>query len=182
MLQRTRASQVEEFLPDFAKRFPTPNDLVKGGEEAVAEVTRRLGLHWRGAHLYEIAQALSASGARPPSTNSELRAIRGIGPYTAAAWLSLHRNKRAVIVDSNVARWLSRLTGRPYPKDPRHVGWVNKLAALLTPSRNFREFNYAVLDFSMTVCTVREPSCADCPFRRDCVFGIQRLVIGSDIA
>lgn len=103
----------------------------------------------------------------------ELTKLTGVGAYTAAAWLSLHRGKRAVIIDANVCRWLSRMTGLPYNRDPRGLRWVQDLAERLTPRRAFRDFNYAVLDFTMTVCTPRNPACATCPLVSDCRHGLR---------
>lgn len=171
MLQRTRASQVVPVFEGFRERYPTATDLVDTGPDAAAAITERLGIHWRGPLLYALAVAVEAHGGTPPERLEQLRAITGVGPYTAAAWLSLHRGRRAVIVDANVSRWLSRMTGNPYQRDPRHVRWVNELADRLTPRRAYRDYNYAVLDFTMTVCTPRKPACPGCPLRRDCSYG-----------
>jgi A/G-specific adenine glycosylase len=129
----------------------------------------RLGLHFRAPRLFAAAVAVYELGGEPPRSEDALRQITGLGPYTRAAWLSLHQRKRAVIVDANVARWLSRVTGLPYNRDPRHVAWVKRLADHLTPGRAFRDYNYAVLDFTMVVCTARAPRCGECPIRSDCV-------------
>lgn len=171
LLQRTRARQVEPVFEDFRQWFPTAESLVSAGQEAARYMMSRLGLYWRGDLLYSVARAVSERGGVPPEDPLELRKLTGVGPYTAAAWLSLHRGKRAVIVDSNIARWLSRVTGRPYQKDPRHIHWILELADRLTPRRAFREYNYAVLDFTMHVCTVRAPRCDQCPVRPDCDYG-----------
>lgn len=171
MLQRTRARQAEQAFRVFRTRFPTAESLVRAGPDAPREITALTGLHWRGAHLYGLATAVQANGGTPPESELELRRITGVGMYTAAAWLSLHRGKRAVIVDSNIARWLARLTGRPYPRDPRPVRWVKELADQLTPLRAFQAYNYAALDFTMLICTVRSPHCERCPLRPDCVYG-----------
>lgn len=173
MLQRTRATQVIPVYLEFKEKYPTAASLVSAGPTGVRELTDRLGLHWRGELLYRAAEAVSASGGAPPESNDELRRIPGVGPYTAAAWLSLHRKKRAVIVDANVSRWLSRVTGFPYERDPRHVRWVNELADDLTPQRKFRDYNYAVLDFTMAVCTPHVPRCGDCPIRKYCKYGLR---------
>lgn len=171
MLQRTRASQVEPVFLDFRQRFPTTAQLVLAGPSVAREVTDRLGLHWRGDLLFRAAKAVDEAGGAPPEDPSELREIPGVGPYTAAAWLSLHRGKRAVIVDANVSRWLSRMTGCRFEPDPRHVRWVNDLADHLTPSRAFRRYNYALIDFTMAVCTPRNPKCSECPLCRYCEYG-----------
>lgn len=171
LLQRTTAKQVVPVFEAFRNEYPRAEALVLAGPVAAAETTQRLGLHVRGPVLYELARVAHDNDGVPPDSLTSLRSITGIGPYTAAAWLSLHRGKRAVIVDANVARWLGRLTGCPYPRDPRHVRWVNQLADQLTPPRTFRDYNYAVLDFTMTICTVRRPRCGACPLRPDCYYG-----------
>jgi A/G-specific adenine glycosylase len=171
LLQRTRAAQVEEVFVDLRARLPTASSLVAAGEPAIRQLTGRLGLHWRGPLLLRIAETVAAAGGRPPERLDDLRALTGVGMYTAAAWLSLHRGHRAAIVDANVARWLSRMTGLPYNRDPRHVRWVKDLAERLTPARAYRAFNYAVLDFTMIVCLPRRPCCGRCPLRSDCRYG-----------
>jgi len=170
MLQRTRASQVVPVFSEFCVRFPSAQRLVDAGEAAAREITGRLGLHWRGRLLLELARQVASRGGTPPEVMDELRGFTGVGMYTAAAWLSLHRGKRASIVDANVARWLSRMTGLPYNRDPRHVQWVQDLAERLTPRRVYRDYNYAVLDFTMTICTPRAPACHGCPLRNACLF------------
>ncbi len=170
-LQRTRARQVEPVFRAFQARYPTADALACAGLGAAYDVMARLGLIWRAPQLYALAVAVANRGGTPPESSDELQALTGVGAYTSAAWLSLHRGKRGVIVDSNVARLLSRLTGRPYPPDPRHVRWVRDLADRLTPRRAFQAYNHAVLDLAMTVCTVRAPRCPGCPLRPDCVHG-----------
>ena len=168
LLQRTRAKQVEPVYMELRTRYPTTANIVEAGPEAIAALTARVGLHWRGRLLYELALAVNARGGTPPDRLDELRQLRVVGPYTAAAWLSLHRGERAVLIDSNVARWLARMVGNPYVRDPRNVPWIQRLADCLTPRRVFRAYNYAVLDFTMIVCTGRHPACLGCPVRSYC--------------
>ena len=171
LLQRTRAAQVEPVFRDIRQSLPTAGSLVAGGLEVVSKLTSQLGLHRKGPLLLETARKIASNGGTPPDTLQELRSLPGVGMYTAGAWLSLHRGKRAVLIDANVARWLSRMTGLPYNRDPRHVRWINELANQLTPQRVFREYNYAVLDFTMGICSPRNPRCCDCPLLSDCGHG-----------
>ncbi|MBI2762131.1 MAG: hypothetical protein HYX51_11980 [Chloroflexi bacterium] len=173
-LQRTRARHAERVFREFRAEYPTAESLADAGPQASERVMEQLGIRWRAPLFHRLAEAIRERGGVPPNSLADLRAFTGVGPYTAAAWLSLHRGVRAVIVDSNVARLMSRLTGQEYPPDPRHVRWVNELADRLTPKRAFRDYNYAVLDFTMSVCTVRNPGCYRCPLRRDCTFGQER--------
>lgn len=168
LLQRTRATQVEPVYATIKKRFPTAQSLLEAGELATTSITRALGLHRRGPMLLAIADVVARRGGTPPESLAELRALGGVGIYTSAAWLSLHRNKRASIVDANVSRWLSRMTLRAYQRDPRHVRWVQELAEQLTPRRAFRAYNYAVLDFTMEICRPRNPQCGGCPLAQHC--------------
>jgi len=171
LLQRTRASQVASVFMTVRDKLPTAQSLASGGLVAVNELTSKLGLHWRGPLLLRTAEVVAACGGAPPETVVQLRSLPGVGMYTAAAWLSLHRGKRAVIIDANVARWLSRMTGLPYNRDPRHVRWVKEVAERLTPGRAFRDYNYAVLDFTMSICVPRNPNCRSCPLLKDCRYG-----------
>lgn len=169
LLQRTRASQVAAVYGEFCSRFPTAESVASGGTDAVRFLTTRLGLHRRGPLLVKMARLVALRGGQPPESLRELTQMPGVGIYTAAAWLSLHRQHRTRIVDSNICRWLSRMTGLPYNRDPRHLTWVKKLAERLTPLRTFRDYNYAVLDFTMLVCVPRKPKCARCPLQSDCL-------------
>ena len=170
LLQRTRASQVEPVYRALKARCPTAHSLATLPAEGIRDLTRPLGLHRRGPLLSTIARELAGRGGAPPDSMDGLCQLSGVGIYTAAAWLSLHRGKRAVILDANVCRWLSRMTRRPYNRDPRHVRWIQELADDLTPLRVFRDYNYAVLDFTMNVCTPRKPKCMQCPLFRDCKY------------
>jgi A/G-specific adenine glycosylase len=171
LLQRTRARQVESAFLDFKSKYPKAEALVSAGPEAARRVLDNLGLYWRSSLLYKLAETVAERGGVPPESGDELARLLGVGPYTAAAWLSLHRGKRAVIIDANVSRFLSRLTGRKRPADARHCAWLSNTADRLTPRRAFRDYNYAVLDFTMTVCTRVRPRCRECPLLRHCEYG-----------
>lgn len=170
-LQRTQARQVEKVYREFRKLYPTPRCLLEADTLELSNLIGALGLAFRIQLLQEIARVAVDRNGVLPETIDELKSLKGVGMYTAAAWLSLHRGKRAVLIDSNVARWLSRMTGNPYNRDPRHVSWIKELAEELTPPRAFRDYNYAVLDFTMQLCTPRKPSCEYCPIRAECVYG-----------
>lgn len=169
LLQRTRAAQALKAYKVLESRYPTPEALLRGGRQAVQRLTALTGLHGRARLLIDIALRIRRNGL--PATLPDLYAIRGIGAYIGGAWISLHRGQRVAIVDSNVYRWLGRMTGQTYGRDPRGVQWVNQLADRLTPKRSFRTYNYAVLDFTMQVCTPRTPHCGECPLNRFCITG-----------
>ena len=170
LLQRTRASQVEPVFRTMKGLFPTPQLLAEATPTTVQCILGPLGLHRRAQALTNIAIVLARRQNTLPECMEGLCKLNGVGMYTAAAWLSLHRGRRAVIVDANVCRWLSRMAGLPYNRDPRHVRWIQYLADDLTPRRVFRDYNYAVLDFTMNICTPRSPACSTCPVASDCKF------------
>jgi len=170
LLQRTQARQASATYAEFARAFPTAAAAAVASLEQIARVLSPLGLHSRAAVVKAIASEAVLDGGSPPEDAARLRAIRGVGDYTTSAWLSLHRGRRAAIVDANVYRWLGRLCGRPFGRDPRRVLWVRSLAESLTPRRAYKAFNYALLDFTMNVCTPAKPHCDACPLRRDCAY------------
>lgn len=170
LLQRTQALQASATFSAFARAFPTAELAMSASLDEVARVLFPLGLHSRANVVKAIAAETVLAGGAPPEDMARLRSIRGVGDYTASAWLSLHRGRRAVIVDANVYRWLGRLTGRPFGRDPRRIRWVRSLADHLTPRRAFKAFNYALLDFTMSICSPRTPKCEGCPLRPDCAY------------
>lgn len=176
-LQRTKAAQVALMFDEFKRRFPSSYSFVDGGDQAVAWVADRLGLSNRCRFLWEAAVAFSQRDGFPPEDATRLQTLRGVGGYTASAWLSLHRGQRAVILDANVVRWLSRMIDLPYNRDPRGLTWAQKLAEQLTPDDDYRDYNYAVLDFTMTLCVNPEPKCDQCPLVTYCHYARENLAL-----
>jgi A/G-specific adenine glycosylase len=170
LLQRTQARQVVAIYDAFRHRFPTVADVVSAPDGELERVLFPLGLHSRAEVVRAIARESIRHGGSPPEDMQQLLAIRGVGAYTASAWLSLHRQQRASILDANIFRWLGRMTGRPYSRDPRRVRWVRELIDMMTPPRAFAAFNYALLDFTMLVCVPRMPKCRACPIKSNCAF------------
>lgn len=172
LLQRTNANHVTAYFTEFSQIFPTPEALLTAAKDDLDKIENRLGLDRRLRTLVELAEFIDTQDIYPTDYET-LTNLYGIGHYTASAYLSLHMNVRAVLVDSNVARWLARFTGQPKPKDVRHCKWLWDLAETLTPLSNFKRYNYAVLDFTMTVCKPKSPDCTSCPIRTLCKFSKQ---------
>ncbi len=168
LLQRTRAEQVAPVYEAFLARWPTPEDLAAASLRTVERVVGSLGLRWRIPLMIEMAKAVTERGGVPEHPDA-LCGLPGVGPYAAAAFLSLHRGKRAVIVDANVVRWLGRMFDFPTDAETRRKRWLITLADRLTPARLHRDYNYAVLDLGMQVCAAR-PKCSVCPLAADCRF------------
>jgi len=162
MLQRTSALQVLPVYIQFSSRFPSPDSyLANDGYKVFAQ----LGLHWREAMLRPLAESLVINGF--PRNREALESLPGVGDYIASAMLSLHMNVRATIIDANVVRLLGRAWGFEWDGETRRKQWLRRIADTLTPARDFRSYNYAVLDLTRAVCT-KTPKCLQCPLRRLC--------------
>jgi A/G-specific adenine glycosylase len=104
-----------------------------------------------------------------PDDRSGLLTVPGIGDYITSAVLSFHLRGRDVLIDSNIVRLYGRFFGFSFNNETRKKKWLLNLAESITPSRNVREFNYAILDFAMKVCAM-EPKCQACELFRRCKF------------
>jgi len=172
MLARTRAGTVVPVWTEFSSRYPTPEDLLNAPVGEPEELIESLGLRWRAPLIRSLAEELA--GRDIPRVPHELEQLPGVGTYVAAAHASFHGNRRAVIVDANVVRLITRMTGREYGPETRRERWLTELADDMTPVRAFRDYNYGILDLSMTVCT-RNPSCHECPVIKFCSYGSNKL-------
>jgi A/G-specific adenine glycosylase len=179
LLQRTQAKQVVQAFETFRRLFPTPGAILSGDQMLLERTLFPLGLRSRVHVIRSLANIAAMNNGMPPEDIVILRTVRGVGSYTSAAWISLHRGRRAVIIDANVYRWLGRMFDQPYGRDPRRVRWVAEIAEQLTPQRVFRAYNYAVLDFTMTVCSPRQPQCETCVFSATCAYATRNLNVRS---
>ena len=174
MLQRTRADQVVPTFNQFRDRYRSPAALALANEEEFAGLVAPLGLRWRGRLLVQLTEEIVRLDGALPLNQTALEALPGVGPYAAAATLSLHANRRAVPIDSNIVRVLCRLVGATYDGETRRKRWLRELADALTPPRAHRDYNYAVLDLAALVCLPRNPKCDECPILRWCATGLER--------
>jgi A/G-specific adenine glycosylase len=165
MLQQTRVAAVVDHYRIFLKRFPNVQALAAATEDAVLAAWSGLGYYRRARMLYQCAQELVRKrGGRFPQTAEALRALPGIGRYTAAAIASIAFAEPVAVVDGNVERVLRRLTGIDLatPQTWQHA------QALLASSRP-GDFNQAMMELGATVCLPRQPRCPTCPVRKWCV-------------
>ncbi len=169
MLQRTRAEQVRPVYLDFVKKYETPEDVLDDSEKSVLHLLKPLGLSWRARSMMKLVKELSER-KRMPDNIDELLELTGVGPYAAAALLSFHMGKRAVIVDNNVVRLYSRYFGFGSTDTTRRSKDFLSLAERITPKSGFRAFNYALLDHTRALCRPK-PLCPKCPLRQSCVYG-----------
>ncbi|HLJ36549.1 MAG TPA: hypothetical protein VKU38_23020, partial [Ktedonobacteraceae bacterium] len=162
LLQRTKAKNVVPVYATFIKRFPTPESLAQASVADIESVIYPLGLRWRAPLLKKLGEHLVRTNNDIPRSYEKLLELPGVGAYVAAAWYGFHGNGRSVIIDANVVRWLCRLVDQPMNGETRRKRWLIALAEKMTPEDSSRDYNYAVLDFTMEVCGL-VPKCTECP-------------------
>jgi len=172
MLQQTRVAVVVERYQTFMARFPTLFSLALAPEEEVLALWSGLGYYRRARMLHKAAQFVTDNlGGVLPATAAQLRALPGIGAYTAAAIASIVHGEPVAVVDGNVERVLCRLSGwesatRAGATAARRK--VDGLAARLVDPRRPGDFNQALMELGATVCLPRNPQCLVCPVSADC--------------
>ena len=171
LLQRTRAKNVVPVYKRLVKLYPTPEDLASSRLSDLEKLLYPLGLKWRAKFVQSLAKSLTVIGS-PPDNLQDLLSLPGVGPYAANAFLAFHTEKRAVLIDSNTARFICRFTGREYHGEVRKEKWLIEFINRLTPRENSRIFNLSFLDFSMLVCKPTKPDCLECPLQPyNCLYG-----------
>ena len=170
MLQQTTVTTVGPYFERFLSRFPTVGALAAAEEDSVLQAWAGLGYYARARNLHRCAQIVAASGDFP-SDLIGLRALPGIGDYTAAAVGSIAFGIPIVPVDGNVERVASRIFAidRPLPAARAEIAAAARTlghdpAAAARPA----DFTQALFDLGATICTPRSPACALCPWRLHC--------------
>ena len=170
MLQQTQVDRVIPKYREFLARYPTLEHLAGAPTDDVRRTWYPLGYNIRPVNLQGIArETLARYGGRLPDDGAALRAMRGIGRYTAGAILSVAFRRDAAIVDTNVRRVLGRvfLGPRRLARLRGQTTMWNLSEALLPKGRAY-DWNQALMDFGAIWCTARAPRCAPCPMRRFC--------------
>jgi A/G-specific adenine glycosylase len=163
MLQQTRVAAVLAHYREFLRRFPTLATLAAASEDQVLAAWSGLGYYRRARMLHRAAREIVANGGKVPRDMEGLRALPGVGRYTAAAIGSIAFGIPAAVVDGNVERVLGRLHGKPL----RNGEVWETAQALLDPERP-GDFNQAMMELGATVCLPEKPECARCPLRAAC--------------
>jgi len=169
MLQRTKAEQVVPIYSLFTARYSTPHDVAIEKSSEVLELLKPLGLNWRNKKIVEFAYELDLRGGTIPTKFKDLIELPGVGPYAASAYLSLHLKTRASIIDSNAVRLWTRIFGFKKDSEMRRNKQFTVLAEKITPRKNYRVFNYAVLDYTRMICKPK-PLCDRCSLNLFCEY------------
>ena len=173
MLQQTPVVRVLPRWQEWMQRWPTPHHLADAKAAEVLRVWDRLGYPRRALRLQECARAIVRDhGGVVPSEESALRALPGIGEYTAAAVAAFAFGQRSVVADTNIRRVLIRaITGQERPA-PSYTSTERTLVASHVPTDAPQavRWNQAIMELGALVCTARSPHCDECPLRRDCAW------------
>ena len=169
MLQQTQVSRVIDYWHAFLGRFPTLHHVAEAHEHEVLAEWSGLGYYARARNLHRLARHVvrERDGALP-STPAELRALPGIGAYTAGAVASFAFERRAALVDTNVARVLGRVFAPDLdPKRPRDLKRLWTIAEAIVPRTGKAAWvqNQALMELGALVCTARVMRCGACPVR-----------------
>jgi A/G-specific adenine glycosylase len=171
MLQQTQVSRVLEFDRRFLVRFPDLPTLAAARPQRVREAWAGLGYYARARNLHALARQVTAADGAIPDTPEALRALPGVGAYTAGAVASFAYERRAALVDTNVARVLHRVFAPEVaPKSGRGLKVLWAIAEQLLPrtGRSTWTHNQALMELGALVCTARAPRCGACPVRQGC--------------
>ena len=169
MLQQTTVKAVGPYFEKFLARWPDVTGLGRAALDDVLRMWAGLGYYSRARNLHACAVAvLHDHGGVFPDTEDGLRALPGIGPYTAAAIAAIAFDRRTMPVDGNIERVVSRLFAIEETL-PEAKPRIQELAAsLLGPSRA-GDSAQALMDLGASICSPKKPACALCPFAEDCI-------------
>ncbi|MFA6873179.1 MAG: A/G-specific adenine glycosylase, partial [Bacteroidaceae bacterium] len=181
ILQQTRVVQGHDYFLRFMKRFPTLQSLSESSVDEVLKLWQGLGYYSRARNLHEAACSMAGIF---PTTYGEVRALKGVGDYTAAAICSFAFDLPYAVVDGNVYRVLARYFGIEDPIDStlgkklfaQLAQQQLELALTLSPSSISNpnsnslagDYNQAIMDFGALQCTPAAPNCAECPLHNSC--------------
>jgi A/G-specific adenine glycosylase len=169
MLQQTTVKAVAPYYARFLARWPTVDALAAASLDDVLRTWAGLGYYARARNLHACAREVAARhGGVFPRGIGGLRALPGIGDYTAAAVAAIAFDAAAVPVDGNVERVVARLFAVE-EKLPAAKATVKRLAASLLPPRRAGDFAQALMDLGATICSPKRPACALCPWSEACV-------------
>ena len=171
MLQQTQVSRVVDYYERFLARFPTLDHVAEAPQRSVLKSWAGLGYYARARNLHALARHVTREGGPIPHDPERLRALPGIGAYTAGAVASFAYERRAALVDTNVARVLQRVfVPAVDPKSSRGQRATWALAEQLLPrtGRHTWTHNQALMELGALICTARVRYCDRCPVARVC--------------
>ncbi|MBV8935781.1 MAG: A/G-specific adenine glycosylase [Alphaproteobacteria bacterium] len=169
MLQQTTVATVAPYFDRFVARWPDISALAAASLQEILQLWQGLGYYARARNLHACARAVIERHAGAfPADPAALRALPGIGDYTAAAIAAIGFDRPVAAIDGNVERVISRIYAVPEPL-PAAKPRLKALASALVPQQRPGDFAQALMDLGATICTPRQPRCVLCPWRRCCM-------------
>ena len=169
ILQQTRIAQGTAYWERFMAQWPSVDDLAAATEDEVLKAWQGLGYYSRARNLHAAARQVVGKGGFP-RTFKELKTLKGVGDYTAAAIASFAFGEPVAVVDGNVYRVLSRYFGIDTPIDSTQgKKEFQAMAQSLIPHGEPADYNQAIMDFGAIQCTPASPRCAACPLCETCI-------------
>lgn len=169
ILQQTRIAQGWEYWERFMAQYPKVEDLAAASEDDVLRLWQGLGYYSRARNLHAAAKQIVALG-KFPDTLEDIKSLKGVGDYTAAAIGSFAFDIPAAVVDGNVYRVLSRYFGIDTPiNSTQGKKEFAALAQSLIPASDAVAYNQGMMDFGAIQCTPQSPKCLLCPLAETCV-------------
>jgi A/G-specific adenine glycosylase len=174
MLQQTTVATVKPYFETFVSRWPTVIDLAAAPREEVMKAWAGLGYYARARNLHACAVAVAEGhGGRFPETSAALRALPGIGAYTAAAIAAIAFDEPAPVVDGNIERVIARLFAIETPL-PEAKAIIREHQARLTPRERAGDYAQAMMDLGAGLCSPKRPGCSLCPLADSCIAHAER--------
>jgi A/G-specific adenine glycosylase len=171
ILQQTRVDQGMAYYLKFVHEFPTVKELAKAEDETVLRLWQGLGYYSRARNLHFTAKLIVENyNGVFPSDFQEIKKLKGVGEYTAAAIASFAFNLPHAVLDGNVFRVLSRIFGIDLPIDStKGKKYFLELCNELLDKKNPALFNQAIMEFGALQCVPKNPSCTSCIFIGNCI-------------
>jgi len=170
ILQQTRVAQGLPYYNKFVQNYPNIASFAEANEDEILHLWQGLGYYSRARNMHSCAKTICTEyDGKFPSTYSELKKLKGIGDYTAAAISSFAFNEKKPAIDGNIIRIISRIYGifhTPYTKESRDT--IDSISRELIEHAPPANYNQAMMEFGALQCVPKNPDCSQCPVADFC--------------
>lgn len=173
LLQQTNAEKVEPAYIKIVKKYPSIKGLAGAELKELKDIIRPLGLIYRAKNMIRCAQIIEEDyDGEVPENKEQLKGLPGIGDYITDAILCYSFDQDTIPIDTNFLRLFSRFDNlkSQYSNKKDDKDLISEIKKYYKTVRNYREHNFAVLDFSSKVCKSRNPNCRECCLKNKCLY------------